>query len=135
MKIEYEGRVYDYDLDDLDVEQSLKIEKHIGGTMLDWEQGLAKASVACFQALGWMILHGGDLSVPISSVNFKVMKLATAWAEAQAAEAAAAEDEPDPTTPGGSSTPGTPGSTLSPTGLPGSPGPLPPSSTGSGPTG
>ena len=136
MKIEFEGRVYDYDLDDLDVEQAMKIEKHVGGTLLDWEQGLEKVSAPCFQALGWLVLHSGDLDVPIDGLNFKVMKLARVWIEAMERErAAAAQDEPDPTTPAGASTPGTPGSTRSATGPPGSRAPSHASRTGSGPTG
>ena len=135
MKIEYEGRVYDYDLDDLDVKQAMKIEQHVGGTLLDWQNGLANASTLCVQALGWVLLHDGDLTIPIDSVNFKPVKLARAWGEAAEREAAAAEGEPDPTTPAGGSTPGTPASTPSPTGQPGSPGPPAASTTVSGPTG
>ena len=140
MKIEFEGRVYDFDLDELDVEQALRIEKHIkaaglGETLLEWEQGLEKASAPCFQALGWLILRGGDLSVRIGDVNFKVMKLARVWGEAAERERAAAQEEPDPTTPAGSSTPGTPASTPSPTGQNGSAARAPASTTASGPTG
>lgn len=135
MKIEYEGQVYDYDLDDLDVEQALRIEKHIGGTLLDWQNGLGTASTPAVQALGWIILHDADLSMPISSVNFKPVKLARAYGEAAEREAAEAEGEADPTTLAGSSTPATPGSTPSATGLPGLPRAAPASSTAPGPTG
>lgn len=95
MKITYEGAVYDLDMDEIDVKQAQKIEKHIGGTLTEWEEGMARASTPCLQALGWLIFHGGD-STPIADVNFKVMKLGKAVAEAQEAEAAAG----DPTAAG-----------------------------------
>jgi len=88
VKITYEGTVYDLDMDEIDVKQAQKIEKHIGGTMGQWEEGMAGASADCLQALGWLIFTGGD-STPIADVNFKLMKLGKALDEAQAAEAEA----------------------------------------------
>ena len=100
MIITYEGKAYDFDLDDLDIDQAIKIEKHIDGPMLEWEQGMATGRALCVQVLGWLILHGGDLDVPIASVKFKYSKLMTAFMEASTAEAAkegAKEGTPDPT--------------------------------------
>jgi hypothetical protein len=94
--ITFEGRQYPFDLDDLTVKQALKIEKHIGGTLLDWENGLNQASGLALQALGWLIFTGGD-STPIADVEFKIMKLAAAFADAAAAQATEAEAEMDPT--------------------------------------
>ena len=96
MIITFEGRDYPFDLDDLTVKQAVKIEKHIGGTLLDWEEGLNRASAPCLQALGWLIFTGGDSS-PIADVEFKIMKLAGAFADAAAAEAAEKAAEADPT--------------------------------------
>jgi hypothetical protein len=94
--IEYEGEKYDYDEDDMDIDQAVKIEKHIGGPMLDWEQGMGTGRAECVRVLGWLILHRGSLDVPIASVQFKygkLMKAFSAAAEKQAAEQAAAEAE------------------------------------------
>ena len=90
MKIEYEGEQYDLDMDAIDVKQAIKIEKHIGGTLSDWEAGLGNASTPCLQALGWLIFTGGD-STPIGDVNFKIMVLSKAMAAADEAEKAAEE--------------------------------------------
>jgi hypothetical protein len=87
--IEYEGKSYEVDIDDFDVNQALKIEKHLDGPMLEWEQGLATGRAICVQVLAWLILHGGDLDVPIASVNFKYPKLMKAFNTAAAAEMAA----------------------------------------------
>lgn len=105
MVIEYDGKKYEFDQNDIDVEQSLKIEKHIGGPMIDFENGVLSGRTVCVQALGWLILRRGDMDVPIAEVNFKVGKLmkaytAAAVAEAKAqeeAEAAAAGSGPGPT--------------------------------------
>jgi hypothetical protein len=86
--IEYEGSTYDFDLDDLTVKQALKIEKHIGGPMIEFEKGMATGSAVCYQVLGWLIFHGGD-STPIADVDFKFGKLAKAFEVAAAADAAA----------------------------------------------
>lgn len=108
MIVEYEGRAYDYDEDALDIDQAVKIEKHIGGPMLEWEQGMQTGRAECVRVLGWLIMHGGDPAVPIASVNFKygkLMKAFSAAAEKQAAAQAEAETgagaangaAPDPT--------------------------------------
>jgi hypothetical protein len=95
--IEYEGGTYDFDLDDLTVKQALKIEKHIGGPMIEFEKGMATGSAACYQALGWLIFHGGD-QTPIADVDFKFGKLSKAFEAASLKEAEAqAAAEPDPT--------------------------------------
>jgi hypothetical protein len=87
--VNYEGTEYSYDAEDLDVEQALKIEKHIDGPMLDYEKGLVVGSAKCMQALGWLILHGGDRDFPIANVNFKFKKLSDAFMAATEKEAAA----------------------------------------------
>jgi len=98
--IEYEGREYSYDMDGLDIFQAIKIEKHIDGPMLEFEQGMLTGRAVCVQALGWLILHDGDLDVPIASVKFRYRKLMGAFsaaAEKETAEEAAKEAGPDPT--------------------------------------
>ena len=103
MIIEYDGKEYPYDSDDLDVDQALAIEKHTGGPLLEWQKGLITADVKSTQALGWLVLHGGDAAVPIASVNFKFSKFRNAFDaayEKQAAEEKAAkeaEEAADPT--------------------------------------
>ena len=96
MRIEYEGESYDFDLDDLTVKQALKIEKHIGGPMMDFEKGMITGSAVCYQAMGWLIFHHGD-STPIADVDFKFGKLAKGFEAAMAAEREAQAAGPDPT--------------------------------------
>jgi hypothetical protein len=98
--IEYEGTAYDFDLDDLTVKQAIKIEKHIGGPMIEFEKGMLTGSALCYQVLGWLILHGGD-QTPIADVDFKYGKLNRAFEAAATKEAETAKAEPDPTAANG----------------------------------
>ena len=102
MIIDYEGRSYEFDLDDLTVKLAIRIEKHIGGPMIEFEKGMATGSAACYQVIGWLIFHGGD-ATPIGDVDFKFGKLAKAFEAAAAKEAEAekakAEAGPDPIVP------------------------------------
>ena len=100
MIIDYEGRSYEFDLEDLTVKQAIRIEKHIGGPLEQFEKGIGSGDLTAYQALGWLILHGGD-DTPIADVDFKIAKLSKAFeaaakAEAEAAKAAEAAG-PDPT--------------------------------------
>ena len=117
MIIDYEGRAYEFDLDDLTVKQALKIEKHIGGPMIEFEKGMATGSAACYQVLGWLIFHGGD-ATPIGEVDFKFGKLAKAFEAAAAAEAQAAEAAPLDPTANGARAAASPGRTSGPVSSP-----------------
>ena len=124
MIITYEGTSHEFDLDDLTVKQAIKIEKHIGGPMMDFEKGMLTGRADCYQVLGWLILHGGD-STPIADVDFKYGKLAKAFAAAAEAEAEAekareAAAGPDPTGNGAASTGRTSAPVSSPSGSPSS---------------
>lgn len=94
MIIDYEGTAYEFDLDDLTVKQAIKIEKHIGGPMLDFEKGIGKGDLTAYQALGWLILCGGD-QTPIADVDFKIAKLSKAFEAAALADAEAAKAKAD----------------------------------------
>jgi len=109
MKVEYDGRVYDYDYEEVLVSQALKIEEHVGGTLADYEQGLINGRTVCFQAMGWLLFHDGDVKQQIGSIpDFPVVKLAAAYLKARQAviaeiqaEIKKAEElaETDPTPP------------------------------------
>lgn len=90
MIIDYEGTAYEFDLDELTVKQALKIEKHMGGPLADFEKGIGEGNLTAYQALGWLILCGGD-QTPIADVDFKIAKLSQAFEAAALAEAAKAE--------------------------------------------
>lgn len=89
MIITYDGTGYPFDLDDVTVKQAIKIEKFMGCSFAEWGKRLqAGEDMAARQALGWVILAGGDLAVPIEDTDFKLVALGNALDEAFAAEAA-----------------------------------------------
>jgi hypothetical protein len=97
--ITYEGQQYPFDMDDIGVKQGIKIESFMGCSFEEWGKKLQAGDLKARQALGWVILTGGDLSVPVEDTDFKMVALANALNAAFEAEAAkaAAEAEPVPT--------------------------------------
>jgi hypothetical protein len=88
MLIVYEGQTYPFDFDDIGVQQAIAIERHTGLSFADWGTSLEKGgNLLSLQAMGWLILTGGDLDAPIGGVNFKMAKLGAAFAAAAQAEA------------------------------------------------
>lgn len=96
MIINYDGRDYPFDFDDVTVKQGVKIEKFMGCSFEEWGTKLQAGDLRARQALGWVILHGGDLTVPIEDTDFKMAALGKAMADAFEAEKPA-EAEPVPT--------------------------------------
>lgn len=131
IKLEYDGKSWSYDDDDLTVLQGIAVEEHIKGDLMAYDEGLTSGRSVCYQALGWLVFHDASPDVAISGVDFPLAKLSKAWLEARleaigeaqaAADAAreAAEAEapaspdaaPDPTAGPGSGPPS--GSTSAP---------------------
>jgi hypothetical protein len=88
--VEYEGQRYPFDFADITVKQAVKIEKFTGLPFGEWGKAVATGgSLAAVQAVGWLVLHGGDLAVPIEDCDFKLARLSEAVEAANAAELAA----------------------------------------------
>lgn len=102
MIISYEGQQYPFSLDDVTVQQALKIEKYMGCSFTEWGKRLQGGEdMRARQVLGWLILHpdGMDragLAVAIEDTDFKLVRLGEALDAAFAAEAAAVEAEAGP---------------------------------------
>lgn len=94
MIINYEGESYTFDMDDVTLKQAMAIEKHTGQPFGEWGKTVAAGSdLKALQAVGWLLLAGGDLGKPIADVDFKLTRLAAAFAQAGAG------DEPPPVAP------------------------------------
>ena len=90
MIIEYEGKSYPFDFADITVKQAMKIEKFSGMPFGEWGKAVAGgSSLAAVQAVGWLVLTGGDPAVPIEDCDFKLARLSEAMGAANAAEEAA----------------------------------------------
>ena len=115
MKIDYAGRVWDFDLLDMSVAQCETVEKYVGKGMGEWANQLLAGSIRSVTALWWAIrAQAGENPGPIGEPDgdFRPLRLMIAFAEAQEAEeaaaAAAAEAAPGPPAArgGASTTPG-----------------------------
>jgi hypothetical protein len=88
--IEYEGQRYPFDFEDITVKQAIKMEKYTGMSFGEWGKAVAEGnSLAAVQAVGWLVLHGGDLDMPIGDCDFKLARLSSAIKAANDAEVAA----------------------------------------------
>ena len=96
MIIKYDGQEYPFDFDEVSVKQGIKIEAFMGCSFDEWGRKLQAGDLKARQALGWVILHGGDLSVPVEDTDFKMVALGQALADAFGDETPA-DDEPVPT--------------------------------------
>ena len=98
MIIEYEGRRCEFEFDDITVKQAMKIERHTGLKLTEWGDALAAEqgmNLLALQALGWLVLSGGEGAV--EDTDFKLAKLGAAFAAAMTAAGEQAADAPVPT--------------------------------------
>ena len=103
MKIDYDGRIWDFDVTEMDVAQCEAVEKYVGKGLGEWANQLGAGSIKSLIALWWLIrVQAGEDPGPVGVPDpaFKPVKLLLGWNAAEAAEAAPepeGEPEPDPT--------------------------------------
>jgi hypothetical protein len=104
MKLDFEGRTWSVDIDDLSVKQALAITSHSGGTLTAWEKSLAEVEspnwLPAMECLYWLMLaqNGDTTSARPGDTDFAVLKFSKVFADALAAEAGPEKAE-DPTKP------------------------------------
>lgn len=86
MIINYEGKQYSLDLSDLTVKQAYVIKAFSGYNLQQFEENLLEIDPAALICLYWVMLAQNGEEVPIETVDFKVMHLAMAFADAVNAE-------------------------------------------------
>lgn len=105
MKIDFEGQVWEFDPNLVDVQQGIAIWLAHGLTLLGWEEGMETADPRALQSTYWLMLAQNGVTKPIKDCNFAVGPFSLALQTAQEAELAAnapePEPEPVPTQPGG----------------------------------
>ena len=119
MKIEYDGRTWGFDLEEMDVAQCEAVEKYVGKGLGEWANQMSAGSVKAIVALWWVMrAQAGENPGPVSDpgAGFRPVRLLAAFPAADLAEAAVAEPEPepDPTLPAVPSSPGSAGTTTTP---------------------
>ena len=110
MKIDYDGRLWDFSLEEMTVAQCEAVERYVGKGLGEWANQMGAGGVKAIIALWWVMrAQDGGSPGPVDEPGggFRPVKLLAAFHAAdaaQAAEAEAAEAEPDPTrTPAGGS--------------------------------
>ena len=105
MKIDFEGRAWEFDPDTVTVQQGIAIWLAHGLTLLDWEEGMERGDPRALQSTYWLMLAQNGAVKPIKDCDFAVGPFSQALAAAQEAAAAAnapvPDPEPVPTQPGG----------------------------------
>src|ERR1700727_1056043 len=106
MKIEFEDRVWEFDPEQIDLQQAIAIQLTYGFTLNDWYEATEKADARALQCLYWLMLQQNGVIKPIKDCNCKIIALGEAFSAAQEAEEAAAKAakeaeaaKPDPTLP------------------------------------
>ena len=96
MKIDYDGRFWDFDVTEMTVDDCEAVEKYCGKGLGEWANQLAAGSIKSLVALWWVIRRqNGEDPGPIGHVDaaFKPVKLLMGFNAAELAEAA---EEPEP---------------------------------------
>ena len=102
MKIEFEGRTWQFDEDEITVKQGIAIHLAYGFTVSAWLEELAKLDPRAVQCTLWLMYQQNGVSKPIADCDGSLVAFMTAYTEARQAEAeadAAAEAEAVPEVP------------------------------------
>lgn len=89
MKIEFEGRTWQYDEDEITLEQAMAMRLVHGLTILDWQEGLARLDERALQCSYWLMLNQNGIVKPVLECEFSPVAFTVAYRDAQAAERAA----------------------------------------------
>lgn len=126
MKITFEGRVWDFDEDEIDVKQAMVLHLAYGMTLKGWIEGIGQVDQRALTFTYWLMRQQNGVVEPIADCNPKIIAFAAAYGDARDAEAKAAEAKAAAETE--AAVPVVP-TTLSPPGEPLSPGPVTPTAT------
>lgn len=99
MNINFEGKDYHLDLDEIDVQQARTIKRQTGLTLLQLQKGLEDVDVDSMVALYWLMMVQNGTTVDMNKVNFPVVKFGEAVINALMEEAKAAEENPTAESP------------------------------------
>jgi hypothetical protein len=105
MKLEFEGRTWQLELDEVTTRQGEAIQAYTGLSFLGWYESITKADqpgwLKSMNALYWALREQNPDSeaIPLAEVDVAPLKLLFAFNEAAKAEQPAGEVEPDPTKP------------------------------------
>lgn len=97
MKIVFEGREWELDLEAITLKQGVAMHLAYGYTLDAWLEAVGETDPRALQCLWWLMLQQDGQVIAIKDADCAIVKLAAAFADAQEEEEAPAE--PGPTSP------------------------------------
>lgn len=96
MIVNFEGRDWTLDLDEIDYSQAKALKRQHGLTLIALQDGLKQADPDALGALYWLMKAQSGVAVDMNKVNFKIVQFGIALSDASDREEAEAA-EVDPT--------------------------------------
>lgn len=93
MIVNYEGEDYDFDFDEITVQQAKTIKRECGLTLKGLEDGLSEGDADCLRALFWLMMVNSGIKSDINTVDFKIVKFSKALQDASEKERKVEEEK------------------------------------------
>lgn len=87
MKVEFDGKEYNLDVDELDIVEATYIKVKTGLNLLPWQAALEECDPDALKGLYWLMMKQNGVACDFERVNFKVGAFIAAFQKAQEAEA------------------------------------------------
>jgi hypothetical protein len=82
MLVQFDGTDYEFDLDDIDVRQAIKIQNETGLTVADMWEGFKRMDPRACLAMYWLMMAQSGKAVDMNKSNFKLVQFHSAVLEA-----------------------------------------------------
>lgn len=86
MIVHYDGKDYEFDLDDIGIDEATTIYRKCKLTLIGLEQGMTDLNPDALRAIYWYMLKRNGVSADLDRLNFKPVRLASAIGDAVAAK-------------------------------------------------
>lgn len=96
MLVKFEGKEYQFDLDEITLAQATVIKVHCKLTLIGLEAGLRDGDPDALRAIYWLMLVNSGSPANIDTLDFKIVKFANAVQEASNAEDVKPVDPTEP---------------------------------------
>jgi len=93
MRVTFEGKEFELDLDEITTGQAKVIKVHTGHTLKSLADGMQEGDPDALRALYWLMHVQTGLSLDINRADFKMVKFLTALGEASTEASAEKEDD------------------------------------------
>lgn len=81
--MKWDGKTYDWDPEDITVQQAIVIKLAFGWTLTEWQEACSKVDPHAFQALYWLMRVQGGESCRLEDQDFSIKKFSEAFEAAQ----------------------------------------------------